>query len=278
MKYTGIVGLLLMTLASGVALADGDPTFHQVYQAAQAGRMSEAQGMMQKVLQDHPKSGKAHYVEAELLAKMGRTAEAAAELNTAESLSPGLSFAKPQAVAELKARVGLARSNPVAMGGGRSGSGGFPWGMLLLGIASVGLAFFLFRTLSSRNSVPMRGNYMPGAPAGYPGGAAGPMGQPYPGGMPGSPAGGGLGSTLMSGLATGAALGAGMVAGEALAHHFMDGNASSGAGNSAPLADSWGASSNDMGGNDFGIADNSSSWDDSSGLADNMDIGGDDWG
>lgn len=79
-------------------------------------------------------------------------------------------------------------------------------------------------------------------------------------------AGPGLGSQLMGGLATGAAVGAGVVAVEALMHHFMDGN------KSAPTSDhafsSFGnipdlpsTPLNDMGGNDFGIAD-SSSWDD----------------
>jgi hypothetical protein len=232
--------------------------------------------MMQKVLQDHPNSGKAHYVEAELLAKQGHLAAAGTELNTAERLAPGLAFAKPQAVQELKARIADVRPNPVSVDGARSPNGEFPWTMLLLGIASIGLIFFLFRAMSSRNSPAT--NYMPASPSAYPGGASGPMGQPYPGGMPNAPAGGGLGSGIMSGLVTGAAVGAGMVAGEALVHHFMDGNSAGAVNHTAPVADSWGASSNDMGGNDFGIADNSSSWDDNSSVADNSGIGGDDWG
>ncbi|MFN3397071.1 MAG: tetratricopeptide repeat protein [Sulfurimicrobium sp.] len=276
MKHYRIVVVLLLALASGFAFAAGDPTFHQVYQAAQAGRLNEAQDMMRKVLQDHPNSAKAHYVEAELLARQGHLAAARTELDTAERLAPGLAFAKPQAVQELKTRIAAGRQNPVSLDGARAGSGGFPWAMLLLGVASIGLAFFLFRAMSSRNSPPAA-NYAPASPAAYPGGVAGPMGQPYPGGMPNAPAGGGLGSGIMSGLATGAAVGAGMVAGEALAHHFMDGNAA-GSHPAAPAVDSWGNASNDMGGNDFGIADNSSSWDDSSSVADNMDIGGgDDW-
>lgn len=55
--------------------------------------MGEAQRMMREVLQNHPNSGKAHYVEAELLAKEGSLAQAANELATAEKLSPGLPFA-----------------------------------------------------------------------------------------------------------------------------------------------------------------------------------------
>lgn len=276
MKHYRIIMALLLALASGFAFAAGDPTLHQVYQAVQAGRMDEAQGMMQKVLQDHPNSAKAHYVEAELLARQGRLAAAGAELASAERLAPGLAFAKPQAVQELKARIAAGRQIPLSSDGARAGNGGFPWAMLLLGIASIGLAFFLFRAMTSRNSPPAA-NYMPAPPAPYPGGAAGPTGQPYAGGMASAPAGGGLGSGIVSGLATGAAIGAGMVAGEALAHHFMGGNTAA-PHPAAPAADSWGNASDDMGGNDFGIADNSSSWDDSSSVADNMDIGGgDDW-
>ena len=74
---------------AGGALAATDPTMHQVYQAAEAGRFSEAQGMMDQVLRDHPNSAKAHFVEAELLAKQGRLADAAAELGSAQRLAPG---------------------------------------------------------------------------------------------------------------------------------------------------------------------------------------------
>lgn len=90
-----------------------------------------------------------------------------------------------------------------------------------------------------------------------------------------APAGGGLGSGIMGGLATGAALGAGMVAGEALAHHFMDGNRNA-ADSVTPPADPLNTASDDMGGTDFGIADNSS-WDDSSSDSGSADVDGDNW-
>lgn len=94
----------------------------------------------------------------------------------------------------------------------------------------------------------------------------------------GQAAAGGMGSGIIGNLATGAALGAGVVAGEALMHHFIDGDKN----NVIPeqphrdASSSWSAASNvsendDMGGADFGIAD-ASSWDDS-GIGD----GGDDW-
>src|SRR5574337_1562805 len=83
-----------------------EPSLHEVYQAAEAGKLDDAQRMMKEVLLAHPRSGKAHYVEAELLAKQGHTREAAIELATAEGLAPGLPFASAQAVASLKEAVG----------------------------------------------------------------------------------------------------------------------------------------------------------------------------
>ncbi|BBP04262.1 hypothetical protein TPL01_20460 [Sulfuriferula plumbiphila] len=254
----------------GSACAADAPTLHQVYQAAQAGKLDEAQGMMEKVIQEHPNSGKAHFVEAEILARQGRLGKAEAELNTAERLEPGLPFAKPQAVQELKARIAAShRSQSTMNGGPAETAAGFPWGLLLLGIGSIVLITLLVRAMTARNNVPMAGTN----PAGTPG----PTGQPYMGGgvTPMAPAGGGIGSSIVSGLATGAAVGAGMVAGEALVHHFMDGN-KSGTNSAVTASDSPDSSSDNMGGADFGIADNSS-WDDNSNVADNMDGGGDDW-
>jgi hypothetical protein len=78
---------------------------------------------------------------------------------------------------------------------------------------------------------------------------------------------GGMGSGIMGNLATGAALGAGLAAGEALVHHFIDGDKNNVI-PEAPHGDSspWNRAvdtgdTDDMGGSDFGIEDNSS-WDD----------------
>ena len=254
-----------------VALADDSPTMDQVYQAAHSGRMDEAQRMMATVLKEHPDSAKAHYVEAELLAKQGRMGQADEELKNAERLKPDLSFAKPQAVQELKALI--YSNHPVNQSSvishqAESGSS-FPWGLLLLGIAAIAIIALIMRAIASRNAPAYPGNFQPGMQNGPI-----PM-QPYGGGMGQmGPSGGGMGSGIMGGLATGAAVGVGMVAGEALAHHFMVGGNNTG--NVAPVADSWGNSSGNMGGSDFGIADNSS-WSDSSSVADNSSGGGD-WG
>ena len=265
--------LAAMCFSNGVAFADNSPTLDQVYQAAHAGRLDDAQRMMDKVLQEHPNSAKAHFVEAELLAKQGQIGKAEDELKNAEHLKPDLSFANPQAVQDLKIRIAAThRQSPVSSYQAESGNS-FPWGMLLLGVGAIAAIVLVMRAMNSRNRAIFPSNYQPGMQN-----ASGSPMQPYGGGMaPMGPAGGGIGSGIMGGLATGAAVGVGMVAGEALAHHFMDGGRST-PDSATPVADSWGNSSNDMGGSDFGIADNSS-WSDSSSVADNSsDVGGGDWG
>lgn len=256
--------LSIMLSVSITALASDDASMHEVYSAAEAGKFSEAQAMMDKVLQDHPNSAKAHYVEAELLAKQGKMSQAQAELNTAEKLQPSLSFAKPASVEKLKALVGASHTSSFTNSSNNSGT---PWGMILLLVGLVAFMYFAVKMMTRRNPplAPMSpyANNGPINPQPYnpqPYGAA-PMLNPA--------ATGGLGSTILGGLATGAAVGAGMVAGEALMHHFTDGESSNnGLINNAHAANTDYQDTNylaqdDMGGTDFGIADNSS-WDDSS--------------
>jgi hypothetical protein len=255
--------LLASALIATAAMAAQDPTLHQVYQAARAGRMDDAQSMMQQVLRDHPNSAKAHFVEAELLAQQNRLASAKSEFSTAQRLAPGLPFAQPQAVQDLERRFSSSPIHAVnrfapAGTGFRSGAGsGLPWGTILIGVALVAALFFFIR---SRNRSSMPFSSMSGGGTRY--GSAGYGMQPYAANGAYSPMGqsGGIGSGIVSGLATGAAMGAGVVAGEALMHHFTDGSRPTFNPMSAPVDNTW--MPDDMGGNDFGIADNSS-WDDS---------------
>ena len=268
----GFVLLAALLFASAAVYADQSPTLDQVYQAAHSGRMDEAQRMMDKVLIEHPNSAKAHFVEAELLAKQGQMSKAEEELNNAQRLKSDMSFASPQAVQDLRNRIAAHRvsQSPAPVSSHQTEpANNFPWGMLLLGIGVIAVIVFIMRAMNARNPANFPSNYQPGMQS-----APTPMPmQPYGGVQMGS-AGGGIGSGIMGGLATGAAVGVGMVAGEALAHHFMDGGRND-TNNVAPVADSWGNSSNDMGGADFGIADNSS-WSDNSNVADNSSGG--DWG
>jgi len=79
--------------AGFAAVAQSEPTLNQIYEAAQAGRMEQAQVMIQQVLVAHPKSAKAHFVQAELLARQGQTARAREAL--AEAVRQQRSLRRP---------------------------------------------------------------------------------------------------------------------------------------------------------------------------------------
>ena len=266
LTFAGLVSLPVLA-ADGTA----DPTVDQIYQAAKAGHYDQAQTMMAQVLRDHPKSAKAHYVQAELYAKEGKTGLARAELAQAEEIDPGLSHENASSVQALKGQLGMAPRGtqaPRVIGMTSAPSAPhFPWGTVLVLVLVVGVLWMLFRRRSGPvgySGAPAMGGGAPGyGPTGY-GGPGAPMG----GGM----GGGGIGSGIAGGLASGLAVGAGVVAGEELMHHFTDGNRSEGV--APPVQDnSWQPPSNDnMGGNDFGVND-SGSWDDSGGGGG----GGDDW-
>jgi hypothetical protein len=266
--------LTLAVSLSSPVLADGaaDPTMHDIYEAAQAGHLDQAQTMMDQVLRDHPTSGKAHYVQAELFAKEGKTQQARSELARAEQLDPGLSHESARSVQELKSQLGLLPRSGQAMH--ESGmlvapaASHFPWGLILIFGAAIAVLYMVFRRRSPVVYAGGGGAVMGGGAPGYGGGG-------YMGPGPGM-GGGGIGSGIAGGLASGLAVGAGVVAGEELAHHFLDGGRSEGV-VPPPVADNgWDqpSSNSDMGGSDFGVND-SGSWDDSGGGGGGG--GGDDW-
>jgi hypothetical protein len=263
---------LTFSLAGAPASA-ADPTVDQIYQAERSGHLAEAQQMMDQVLRDHPESGKAHYVQAELFAREGDLARARAELARAEQLSPGLPKENPQSVQELKSQLGLIRregrppeGRPFGMTTAPSAPH-FPWGTVLILALVVGVFWMIFRRRNTYVQYPSGpapvggpGAYGPGGPAGY-----------GPGG--GAVGGGGIGSNIAGGLAGGLAAGAGIVAGEELAHHFLDGGQRTAV---PPPGEDWNnanPSNSDMGGNDFGVND-PGSWDDGSSGGDSGGGGG----
>jgi hypothetical protein len=261
--------------ATTTAFADSDPSVDQIYKAAAGGHLDQAQTMISQVLADHPTSGRAHYVQAELYAREGKTSLARSELETAEQLKPGLPFASPRAVQDLKAQLGL-RSGAAApvLVRGAPAERSFPWGTVLILAAVVGVLWLVFRRRTPYGQYPVAGpgggpGYGPGAPGGY-----GPAGY-GPGYGPAPMGGGGIGSGIAGGLASGLAVGAGVVAGEELAHHFLDGGRGGGV---IPPAEAGESVSNngDMGGSDFGVNDPGSGWDDGGGGG-GSDGGGGDW-
>jgi hypothetical protein len=276
--FPSIALLFLFYCLSAPTFAEEEASLHQVFQAAEAGKFKEAQSMMDIVLKNHPNSAKAHFVEAELLAKQGLNKPASAELSKAEQLEPALTFAKPEALQSLRSRIagGIAGNTQPAIVHQSATTMAMPnnWLMPLLLFVGLAVLILFVMALFRRNTQSLTPNnhpaYAPNPnnnPAGNPGmGSA--MGQP-------AAAGGGMGSGLMGNLATGAALGAGVVAGEALMHHFIDGdNNNPATKNQASDHSPWSSPDNaastpsssndyDMGGNDFGVQD-SSSWDDDS--------------
>ena len=288
-------------LSFGLVFAQSEPTLNQVYEAAQSGKMDQAQTMIQQVLVAHPNSGKAHFVQAELFAKQGLNGRASDMLATAEKLSPGLPFAKAEAVQSLRAKISARPVQQASSNGNSSSSlltssvapsmpaATFSWGMPLLlagGVMLIG--FFMFR----RKNPPVE--FHAQQPSAYPANQA-PMGsQPGHGlsgpqtfGMGGAPTAApgyaqppasGIGSNIAGGLATGLAVGAGMMAAQAIGKSLMgnnDGNhdgssrlANNNGNNYEPIADN----NSTMGGQNFGVTDNGS-WDDGG----SADAGGGDW-
>lgn len=266
--------LSLAVTLSGSVLAEGaEPNVHQVYEAAEAGHFDQAQRMMDQVLRDHPKSAKAHYVQAELYAKEAKSGQARAELAQAEELDPGLSHENAHSVQALKSQLGITRGtaqNPHIIGMTSAPEAShFPWGMALILVLAVGFLWTMFRRRRNYSQYPAVGNPAMGGGAGTYGGPG------YgPGGPGGVGMGGGLGSGIAGGLASGLAVGAGVVAGEELAHHFLDGGRHEGTvvPPASDSSDGQQSGNGDMGGSDFGVND-PGSWDDSSGGGG----GGDDW-
>lgn len=92
---------------SSSAQAAAEPTMHQIYEAATAGHLDQAQEMISRVLANHPKSPRAHWVQAEVYSKANKTNMARSEVLEAERLNPGLTEISAKAVRQLKTELGL---------------------------------------------------------------------------------------------------------------------------------------------------------------------------
>lgn len=279
-KWALVAGMVM----GSAAWAQQEPTLNEIYATAQAGKLEQAQVMVQQVLVSHPNSAKAHYVRSELYARQGQLAQARESLAKAEQLAPGLPFAKPAAVQALRSQLSVSQGGTVAShanaapvtytSAAPSSSGGWVLPVLLAG-GVMALAFFAFRRRTPEVQVlqPAYGSSMGGGvngPQTFGSPAPNPYGpQPYGptygtgyGQAPGS----GLGGKIMGGVATGLAVGAGVMAAEAIGRNLMGGHDSVreqvNIGN--PTSDSSYLNNDinrDMGGADFGISD-TSSWDD----------------
>jgi hypothetical protein len=296
-KWLTVVALLGWSLA----MAQSEPTLNQVYEAANAGKLEQAQVMMQQVLVAHPDSGKAHFVQAELSARQGNLSRARDELALAEKLAPGLPFAKSGAVQNLRSQLAAKGSSestnkaatssptPVRSTAPTPAASSFPWGMALaLGGGALALVVFLTRKKAQAPEQPqpyaqganVQGSGLSGPQTFGTAYGAGPAsGQPAYG-QPsyGQPAGSGLGGKVMGGLATGLAVGAGVMAAQAIGKNLMGGNGNENPARPQAAADNAHeplAGNSDLGGQNFGVSD-AGSWDDAGiDVAGGMDGGGD---
>lgn len=246
--FAPAIAVLLLAPFVPAAAQAAEPSIEQIHALAADGHLDRALAQMAPVLKAHPGSAKAHYVEAELLARADRATQGRSELARAEQISPGLPFADVYSVAELNRQLSLGPETPIsAPVTGRQGST-IPWmPIAALGAAAIGL-YMMFRRRSA--ALP--------SPSAQMGSGAG---------IWGNSASGATGSGLLGSLASGAAMGAGFAVGEeAIEKMFgsehrnareIDGNPNAG----------WDVdqdANRDMGGgNDFGITDDRS-WDDSS--------------
>jgi len=264
-------------LSFGFAMAQSEPSLNQIYATAQAGKLDQAQVMIQQVLVSHPNSAKAHFVQSELFVRQGNLGRAREALSTAEKLAPGLPFAKSESVQALRSRLS-AKSNPIAAPSGSTSHYSTPsapssstsWGLPLLlagGVIVAGYFIFRRRTPAPLAQQPVYANQ--GAMSGpqtFGAGGGGVMQPP-----PGQPAGSGLGGQILGGVATGLAVGAGVMAAEAIGRNLMGNHNQS----AAPFDNRSNndyqpiASNPDMGGQNFGVND-ASSWDDGG----SVDVGG----
>jgi hypothetical protein len=252
------LGLLLgLCFPMSGAIADTLPTVHQIYQTAEQGNLVGARQMITQVLKADPDSAKAHFVDAELLAKQGYFQAAKQELAAAEELAPNLPFAEPAAVASL-AKVLAAEQTSAGFSAATSPAG---WSLALaIGIlGGVLLLVWLVRwALSEFRAIRSQAQVEPGV-------ASVPLRTVQPTYYQPAGQGGVSGSGIMSGLASGVAVGAGVVVGEELAHRFLDSTTESAPAPQATTSDMRQADAPqyDMGGTDFGVTD-TTSWDSSS--------------
>jgi tetratricopeptide (TPR) repeat protein len=295
MRYTSLLQtalrwlLLAVFLHAGIAMAQQEPSMGQIYATAKAGKLDEAQVMVQQVLVAHPKSAKAYFVQSELYARQGNLSKAREALSTAQGLAPGLPFAKPEALQALQSQLAARPTAPPAtklapdaapVPAQSSGSWLLP---ALLAVGAIAAGYFIFRRKPAQtfDQNPGFGNGLNGPqsfgngsmqPAMQPGMQGGYGQQPMYGQQGyGQPAGSGIGGRIMGGVATGLAVGAGVMAAEAIGRNLMgnhDTSARSADNSSANNYEPIGSSNADMGGQNFGVSD--TGWDD----AGSADVGG----
>jgi hypothetical protein len=236
--------------------------------------------MINQVLRDHPQSAEAHYVAAQVSARRGDVAQARQELAEARRLDPTLPFASQSSVQALERQLagnGMAVPHRLVR---EAPARGFPWGWLLLLFGGLAMLWRFLRRREQQTAyrnLPGGGGFQNTNVRG-PGGPTGPGGPGSPGTMPPGGVMPGTGSGMMGGLATGLAAGAGLAAGEEVIRRVTGSHENEGAVPQAGADEQGGGDNANMGGDDFGLNDDKSNWDDGGGGGGgDLGGGGDDW-
>lgn len=226
--------IVTIALAGLSALAWALPTLQEVQAEVQQGRYARAEEMMREVVAAKPDSARAHYVNAEILARNGKVGLAAEEAKKARQIDPDIKFTDPEKfrsfeAALLRAQTSSARA-PIDSGAqpaaptrvAPAATTGVPSWVWLAGLAVVGV--LLWRGFARSRAAQGGAVAAPGAAYGTPGSAYGPgptapMGAPpYGPGYQGYPPQRGSGM-LGTGLAAAGGVAAGMLASEMLQRH-----------------------------------------------------------
>jgi tetratricopeptide (TPR) repeat protein len=101
-KRAAVAALACAALA---ALAHLPSNLDRAESDLRAGRIGQAQALVEEQLHAHPADARAHYVAAELRMRQGEREPAREELAAAERLMPGLPFADGQAVRDLHRQI-----------------------------------------------------------------------------------------------------------------------------------------------------------------------------
>ena len=282
--------ILLATLWAGVCLALPAP--HDIEQAVANGQLPQAERMLREVIAEKPRSARAHYELAQVLAREGQHEEALQAIRAARELDPSLKFAqspdKFNAVAHaIEQKTPAPHAAPVAVAAAAAPQTAEParpawWWPAVLSAGFALLVLALWRRMAARpaprsglqptGSPTGMGAYASEAPRGFgaqydPRGPAAGYGSPYPTPSAGS----GVAGAVVGGLA-------GVAAGYALSKALEGHDHPATGGNSVssrpadPMEDTGlvrmdtPAPNTDLGGfdagmgDDWGPSDDSNSW------------------
>ena len=225
------ITLLLLTLWAGICLALPAP--HDIEQAVAQGQLPQAERMLREVIAEKPRSARAHYELAQVLAREGQYTEAQQAIRAAREIDPSLQFAQSSdkfeavakaiehhaAAAQKPQAIATSPANTAAAAPAAPSQPAWLWPALLTGGFAL-LVLWVWRRVQAQPALQPQPASMGGyseAPRGFgaqfdPRGPATGYGTPYP-----SPtAGSGVAGAVVGGLA---GVAAGYALSKALENH-----------------------------------------------------------